>query len=70
MNQIFEVLVWNHSEDKDGCFGDTDSDQGFDNFKDAENYYHAETDCIHKILMKYSSLDFDADGNVIMEWYK
>ena len=67
MNQIFEVLVYTHKEDQDGAYGEADNEIGFDSLEKAEEYYFNVKYYFGKQLMKYASLESDADGQVIHE---
>ena len=67
MNKIYEVLVYTHAEDKDGAYGEADIEKGFDSLEKAEEYYFNVKYYFGKQLMKYESLESDADGQVIHE---
>ena len=70
MNKIFEVLVYTHAEDKDDAYGEADIEKGFDTLQEAEKYYFNIRYYFGKQLMKYESLEPDADGHVIHEDHK
>lgn len=70
MNNFYHVLIWTHSPDKDGRYGDTNKEFDFDNLKDALVKYNQIDEFTNKILMRYESLDDDSDGEIIEECYK
>lgn len=69
-DKIFEVLVYTHPEDQDGCIGESDQEFSFDTEEQAQEKYDSIKNYSGKQLMKYASLEPDADGDVICEDWK
>lgn len=66
-NKIYEVQTWLNTE---GDGAEIDQEHGFDTLPEAQAKYNTITvQNGGKLLMKYASIEDDADGDVLEEFW-